>query len=376
MSGVVKSVKKVFKKVVKFVKKALPVIAIAVAAYFTAGVALSFMPATQAFAASMPGFAGGGFLGLGVGEGAVAGAGVFTKAATAIGLGGGLAEGAIAANTAAAASALEAGASVASVASQYGVGAVEAAKTGMIAGNVAAGTGVSAAEAVGAAGLTGSGASAATSIASTTAGGGTIAPAAKAGLSLTDKLLLAKTGTDLAGAVFGPTPEEEWEAKAAAEGKWQGAFYGMDSEGGGAYSGAPMADPRDRYFGGPGAGPATTQQEMVRQPTQQTPTQRTPTQPGSQPGSQPLSQMAAGADLFQGPPGEGTSPMPAASQFAQSQGIPAPSQPIGQMAQAGGLFDEQQEEEQGALLYGSGPMKQQIDVPHSVFAPVPGVRYV
>ena len=110
MSGVVKGIKKVFKKVVKFVKKALPIVLMAVAVYFTAGLALSAMPATASFAASMPGFAGGGFLGLGVGTSittgaaATAGTGIFSQAAVAMGVGtlgahGGLVGGALAAGT-------------------------------------------------------------------------------------------------------------------------------------------------------------------------------------------------------------------------------------------------------------------------------------
>lgn len=70
MSGLVKGVKKVFKKAVKFVKKYWKVIAIAVAVYFTAGVALSYFGSTAAFASSMPGFGAGGWM---------------AKAATAIG---------------------------------------------------------------------------------------------------------------------------------------------------------------------------------------------------------------------------------------------------------------------------------------------------
>jgi hypothetical protein len=62
MSGLVKSVKKVFKKVTKFVKKYWKVIAIAAAVYFTAGVALSYFGSTAGFASAMPGFGSGGML--------------------------------------------------------------------------------------------------------------------------------------------------------------------------------------------------------------------------------------------------------------------------------------------------------------------------
>src|ERR1700733_13016317 len=90
MSGVLNSIGKVFSKVWDFIKPIAKVVLIAAAVYFTAGVALSYFPATAAFAASMPGFAAGGTLGLGVGEGAVAGTGVFSEAAANIGLGSGL----------------------------------------------------------------------------------------------------------------------------------------------------------------------------------------------------------------------------------------------------------------------------------------------
>lgn len=70
MSGLVKAVKKVFKKAVKFVKKYWKVIVIAAAIYFTAGVALSYFGSTAGFASAMPGFGVNG---------------IFSKAAIAIG---------------------------------------------------------------------------------------------------------------------------------------------------------------------------------------------------------------------------------------------------------------------------------------------------
>jgi hypothetical protein len=73
MSGLVKGVKKVFKKVTNFVKKYWKPIVAAVAIYFTAGVALSYFPSTAGFASSMPGFGTGG---------------MFTKAATWMGFNG------------------------------------------------------------------------------------------------------------------------------------------------------------------------------------------------------------------------------------------------------------------------------------------------
>ena len=60
MSGLVKAVKKVFRKVVKFVKRHWKVIVIAAAVYFTAGIALGSFAPTAGFSAAMPGFGAGG----------------------------------------------------------------------------------------------------------------------------------------------------------------------------------------------------------------------------------------------------------------------------------------------------------------------------
>ena len=56
MSGLVKNIRKVVKKVTGFVKKYWKPILTAVAVYFTAGVALSYFGSTAAFAANLPGF--------------------------------------------------------------------------------------------------------------------------------------------------------------------------------------------------------------------------------------------------------------------------------------------------------------------------------
>ena len=158
------------------------------AIYFTAGVALSYFPATAAFAAGMPGFAAGGTLGLGVGEGAVAGTGVFSEAAASIGLGGGLAEGS-----------LEAGTTVAQLAGAgYSAAEVPMGYTTLADGTVVQG------------GTAAAGASSAptalvsnTPYANGTLNGVTPPPptapivhqaAAQAGSSLTEKLLLASMG--------------------------------------------------------------------------------------------------------------------------------------------------------------------------------------
>jgi len=198
MSGLIKGVKKVFKKVANVVKKIIKPVAIAVAAYFTVGLALSYIPATQAFAAGLPGFA----------SAAGPSTGIFSKVASKIGLSGGLEAGALkAAGTA--------------VTGTAGGGAV--AELGGMAGKTTLGGAV-----------TGSGAS---------------APAAAAGMSLTDKLLLAKIGTDVGGALFGPTPQEIAEAEAIEAAKFRGSYYGMEA--GGAAPVPEQAQPQPQAQAGP-----------------------------------------------------------------------------------------------------------------------------
>ena len=109
MSGIIKGIKKVFRKVGKVLKKIIKPLAIAVAVYFTAGLALSAFAPTAGFAASMPGFAGGGLFGTGVAVGSapvVAGSGIFSQVAGALGMGGGLATASAGLNAGAAASAM------------------------------------------------------------------------------------------------------------------------------------------------------------------------------------------------------------------------------------------------------------------------------
>ncbi len=86
MSGLVKGVKKVFKKVGKFVKKYWKPIAAAVAIYFTAGVALSYFGSTASFASSLPGFGSGGIFSkaaVWMGFNGAAGSGLYQTAAAA-----------------------------------------------------------------------------------------------------------------------------------------------------------------------------------------------------------------------------------------------------------------------------------------------------
>lgn len=231
MSGVVKGVKKVFKSVVKFVKKAIPYVLMAAAVYFTAGVALSAFAPTAGFAAAMPGFAGGGFAGLGIGQGAVAGTGIFTKAAAAMGLGslgssGGLIGGAIAKGATVAqlgAAGINAGA--------IATGATEAAAAGIGSGMPAAGLsgamqGTTAAAASGGAGAPAAAGAAGAEGAAAGAGAGAAAPAAaKAGMTIGEKLLLASTGSQALGALLGPGEGSK---------RFHGSFYGVDRKGKGA----------------------------------------------------------------------------------------------------------------------------------------------
>lgn len=207
MSGVVKGVKKVFKGAVKVVKKVWKPLLVAAAIYFTAGLALSAFPATASFAAALPGFAGGGTLGLGIGAGATAGTGVFTSLATTLGVGGGL----TAASTGIASGA--AAASTAAVGEMAALGSASvAADTAAITGMGAAAGGTAVAGAAGAAG-------------GAAAGGSALA--AKTGLSLTDKLLLASTGTKALGTLLQPSAKKQHEIANS----FTGSFYGMDSKG-------------------------------------------------------------------------------------------------------------------------------------------------
>lgn len=217
MSGLLKGIKKVFKKVVKVVKKLAPIVLAAAAIYFTAGMALSAMPATSAFAASMPGFAGGGIAGLGIGSGATAGTGVFSHLAATLGMGSGLASGAMQGGSILGAQAATASQLAATGFSQAAIGGAAA---------VDGATAISQAG-----GLTGSLSTGAG------AGGVNVAAGAAAKMSIADKLLLASTVTNTASALLAPSERELR--------KWQGSFYGVDSKGRGGPApvptpGAPM----------------------------------------------------------------------------------------------------------------------------------------
>lgn len=181
MSGVVKGIKKTFKKVVDVTKKIAKPVMIGAAIYFTAGMALGAFPATAGFAANMPGFAGGGLGGLGIGAGKSAGTGLFSKMATGLGMGGG-----IQANTLS-----------------------EVTRT-------AAGSGGGMGELV-------------------SKGASLVAQKGGGGMQLADKLLLAKAGTDFLGGLMAPSEKSIIREQK----KWHGAFGGVDS-GGQAAGPAPM----------------------------------------------------------------------------------------------------------------------------------------
>lgn len=237
MSGVVKGIKKVFKAVGKVIKKVIKPLLIVAAVYFTAGLALSAFPATAGFAASLPGFAGGGTLGLGIGAGKVAGTGIFTKVAAKIGLGtlgkaGGLVGGALSKGTSAALLGANVGttALVAGTAKATASGAIGA-TTGAAAGVAGGGKAITALGAEGAASAAGAGVAKAATAGSAV----TSSAAATTGMSLTEKLLLAQMGTKTIGAFLAPTDDEV----ATAQKKWRGAFYGADASDKSA--GAPQA---------------------------------------------------------------------------------------------------------------------------------------
>jgi len=206
MSGLVKEVKKVFKKVVRFVKKHWKTIVLAAAVYFTAGVALSSFGSTAGFASSMPGFGAGG---------------VFSKAAVALGFQGAAGSGIAA--TAAAQTAMAAGAGAAAGASLPGV----------------AGTGVGVGEAGAAFAMPGSQAAAAqaagtaaTGAAATGVAGaaGTAAAGAAKSLSALEKIAIAQTIFQGVGGLMTPD-QDELDRKAHAR-RNQAAFgIGRSGEG-------------------------------------------------------------------------------------------------------------------------------------------------
>lgn len=204
MSGLIKHIKKHWKKKLHDFKKYWKVAAIAVAAYFTFGVALGYM------------------------GGAAAATGATTAGATAAGTGAGVF------SSVGAATAATAGIETVTVTAAATGGLSAAGATAA----VAAGGAAAAAGAGGGGGASGD--AAATPQASTpppTAAPpqGTFGKAVSAvknglkDLSFADKLLLAKSGVDLVAGLTAPS-----EADLLKESKkWQGAFYGTEADGSG-----------------------------------------------------------------------------------------------------------------------------------------------
>lgn len=216
MSGLVKGIKKVFKKITNFVKKYWKYIVIAVAVYFTAGVALSYFGGTAGFASAMPGFGTGG---------------LFSKAAVAMGFKGSatvasglsMTSGAWAGSAAAAygstmtAAELAAAQAVSSGAATYGTGTaagtlapvkVTATKVGAgqtIAGSQGALTGAQATQAAAAAAETAAGVGAA---GQTTAGALTATDAAMKAMSGAMKMQTAATLLKTAGGLFSESQDD------------------------------------------------------------------------------------------------------------------------------------------------------------------------
>ena len=221
MSKVVKGIKKGVKKVGKVIKKAAPYVLMAAAAYFTAGVALSYFGPTAGFAASMPGFGT---------------AGIFTKAATFVGLSG-----------PASAAASAAAGSAAATGAMAGLGplsnAAYASATGVSSSSLA-GLGGSVGAAGGWAGVGGSATGAAAGGAA--AGNAVIQSGGKgmlkqtvqqgtkeavkggmfSGMNAADKLLMAKTVTDVASGLFADKPRDPnkyfWGRNRKGEGEGMG----------------------------------------------------------------------------------------------------------------------------------------------------------
>jgi len=207
MSGLVKGVKKVFKKVGKFVKKNWKYIAAAVAVYFTAGVALSYFGSTAAFSAAMPGF--------GAGE-------IFSQAAVWMGFSGGAGSG-IAATAAAKAAgvALTSGMTVAEA-----TAATEAATLAPVAatGTAIEGGTFTAAEFAAAGGKT-------AAAVAPTAGGTTALTATDAllkSMETTQKLSMIKMGLDTVSGLLAP---DEYEQAKKMHALQYASSFGVDRKG-------------------------------------------------------------------------------------------------------------------------------------------------
>jgi len=200
----------------------------------------------------------------------------------------------------------------------YGVEAVIAAKTGSTVALAAAKTGVSAGFAMESAGVGGAKLGGAALTASTNVAEGSLV-AAKAGMSLADKVIATKIVADVAGAVWGPSPQEEWEAKALAEAKFHGPYYGMEADGSTLFAAEAPAPPG---------------------PDQPAPAQPGPAAPAPASTTPEQQQLLAGREKKE-------------SLFPSARSVPTAGQTTG-----------------------PGPMQQQFPIPSNVAAPQAGVRYV
>lgn len=221
MSGLVKGIKKVFKKAAKFVKKNFKYIVAAVAIYFTAGVALSYFGSTAAFASSLPGFGTGG---------------IFAKAATWMGFSGS----AKVASGLSMTSGAWGGAAGAAFGSTMTAAELAAVQAGTATPFVAAGGQHAVAplvgppEALAGAGATGGITSGGAGAVATVSGGA----GGEASLSATDalikamntqsKLSMVKMGLDIASGFLAPDPYEEQRKMHALQ---NAASFGVDREG-------------------------------------------------------------------------------------------------------------------------------------------------
>jgi len=230
MSKVWKGIKKAFKAVLKIVKIIAIVVIIAAAIYFTAGYAATYFGtlaggATTGFAAGAQAFFAAVQTTIGTWGTAMWQAGVSAFGGGGAGLG--------AAETAAVFAPAGTGTVLAPTAASAGAGLGTTA--------VAAGTGTVLAPVVGPAAQTGLLANVGTALKNT---------------SFTDKLLLAKTGTDLVGGFTAPTVQE----KAEAEKTFVGSFYGRNADG----SGGGVVD-----IGSGGAQPVFTPERPAPAPSAQ-----------------------------------------------------------------------------------------------------------
>jgi len=217
MSHFFNQVGKVFSAVWDFIRPVVEVVAIAAAVYFTAGLALSYFPATAGFAAAMPGFAS---------TTGVAGEGVFSSLASSIGMGGGIQAGAAADASLAA----DAGFATAATNASAGITAATASPAAdtAVGASVAPG-GVAVAPASVGGGI-GTAAAAPAAVDTAASVAGSSASAAAVSGALTNKLLLASVGTQLISGLTAPSPTDIAAAKAG----FYGSFYGKDASGAGA----------------------------------------------------------------------------------------------------------------------------------------------